>query len=94
VGSSDILNALKHVDMQIEADVGDSYTLTRVKNSGFKAGGVFRAHLKVSDRRMVNQHLIRMISVHMRRNCWRELSMHGFAQYAVMLILNTSNKMI
>jgi DUF4097 and DUF4098 domain-containing protein YvlB len=58
---SDILDVVKHVNREIEADVGDSHTLTRVKDSRFKAGEV---SLKASYKIVVNQHLMDTISVH------------------------------
>jgi hypothetical protein len=69
---SDILDAVKHADRLIEADVGDTHTLTRVKESWFIAGDAFRAHLKAFHRSVANQHLIGTISVHTLRKIAEE----------------------
>jgi hypothetical protein len=45
--------------------LGDFHTLTRVKEFGFKASETSIGRMKASDRRVTNQHLMKVISVHM-----------------------------
>jgi hypothetical protein len=62
MGRYDILN-VKHVDIGIERDAGDSQVLTRIKESRFNSGKTLIARVKASYRRVANQHLMYPISV-------------------------------